>query len=276
MARKLRVQYPGAIYHVMNRGDHLEPIFRDEKDPELFLATLSESSTKADWQVHALCLMSNHFHIVLETPRGNLVEGMKWLLGTYTSRFNRKHQVFRHLFSGRYKGLPVDGSDSGYLNTACDYVSGGKLMRKTAERIQLPADCPTSKTMHMKRCECAPLTLYRHAGFSPSMPWPKCFRVNSARLCSNSTPLANFSSTENFNPLRTPPPSPRCWPSHGPGAGSFSPKVPSWDPSTSWTTSAATLTAWPSATRACAPSTPALARWSLPIKTTLTPIASRP
>ena len=66
--------------------------------------------------------MSNHFHIVLETPRGNLVEGMKWLLGTYTSRFNRKHQVFGHLFSGRYKALPVDGSGSGYLKTACDYV----------------------------------------------------------------------------------------------------------------------------------------------------------
>jgi putative transposase len=86
MARKLRVQYPGAIYHVMNRGDHLEPIFLDEKDPELFPATLSESSTKTDWQVHAFCLMGNHFHIVPETPGRNLVEGMKWLLGTCTSR----------------------------------------------------------------------------------------------------------------------------------------------------------------------------------------------
>lgn len=122
MARKLRLQYPGAIYHVMNRGDHSEAIFREDKDRELLAATLSEACEKTDWQVHALCLMSNHFHLVLETPRANLAEGMKWLLGTYTSRFNRKHHVFGHLFSGRYKALPVDASGTGYLKAACDYV----------------------------------------------------------------------------------------------------------------------------------------------------------
>jgi putative transposase len=122
MARKLRVQYPGAIYHVMNRGDPLEGIFRDDKDPELFLATLGEACAKADWQVHAFCLMSNHFHLVVETPRGNLAEGMKWLLGTYTSRFHCKHKLFGHLFSGRYKALPVDGSGTGYLKSAGDCV----------------------------------------------------------------------------------------------------------------------------------------------------------
>src|SRR6266404_5341079 len=68
MARKLRVQYPGAIYHVMNRGDHSESIFRDTHDPELFLATLSEACAKTDWQVHSFCLMSNHFHLVVEWP----------------------------------------------------------------------------------------------------------------------------------------------------------------------------------------------------------------
>ena len=94
MARKLRVQYPGAMYHVMSRGDHLEVIFRDGKDPDLFLATLEEACVKTDWQVHAYCLMSNHFHLVVETPRGNLAEGMKWLLGVYTARFNRRHRLF--------------------------------------------------------------------------------------------------------------------------------------------------------------------------------------
>ena len=69
MARKLRLQYPGAIYHVMNRGDHSEVIFREDRDRELLLATLSEACEKTDWQVHALCFMSNHFHLVLETPR---------------------------------------------------------------------------------------------------------------------------------------------------------------------------------------------------------------
>src|SRR5258706_12226514 len=66
--------------------------------------------------------MSNHFHLVLETPQPNLVAGMKWFLGVYTSRFNRRHKLFGHLFSGRYKALLVEGSGNGYLKTACDYV----------------------------------------------------------------------------------------------------------------------------------------------------------
>ena len=122
MARKLRLEYPGAIYHVMNRGDHREPIFRDDHDREQFLTTLGEACAKTGWQVHAWCLMGNHFHLVLETPQANLVAGMKWLLGVYTSRFNRRHKLFGHLFSGRYKSLIVDGRGNGYLRTVCDYV----------------------------------------------------------------------------------------------------------------------------------------------------------
>ena len=68
MARKLRVQYPGAIYHVMNRGDRRESIYEDDEDHSLFLETLGEACQKTDWQVHAWCLMSNHFHLVIETP----------------------------------------------------------------------------------------------------------------------------------------------------------------------------------------------------------------
>jgi len=122
MARKLRVQYPGAIYHVINRGDRREPIFVDDADRRRFLETLAEACAKARWQVHAYCLMGNHFHLVLETPLANLVVGMKWFLGTYTSRFNRRHKLFGHLFSGRYKAMLVDGSGHGYLRTVCDYV----------------------------------------------------------------------------------------------------------------------------------------------------------
>jgi REP-associated tyrosine transposase len=122
MARKLRVEYPGAVYHVINRGDRREPIFLDEEDRRRFLDTLAEACAKTGWQVHALCLMDNHFHLVVETPQGNLVAGMKWFLGTYTGRFNRRHKLFGHLFSGRYKALVVDGSGNGYLKTVCDYV----------------------------------------------------------------------------------------------------------------------------------------------------------
>jgi REP element-mobilizing transposase RayT len=89
MARKLRVEYAGAIYHLMNRGDRQEPICRDDRDRQQFLDTLGEAGGKTGWQVHALCLMPNHFHLVLETPRANLVAGMKWFLGTDTGRLNR-------------------------------------------------------------------------------------------------------------------------------------------------------------------------------------------
>ena len=122
MARKLRVEYPGAIYHLMNRGDRREPIFQDDPDRRRFLETLTKACTKTEWQVHAYGLMGNHFHLVVETPRSNLVAGMKWLLGTYTSRFNRRHKLFGHLFSGRYKSLIVDGTGTGSLHTVCDYV----------------------------------------------------------------------------------------------------------------------------------------------------------
>jgi len=106
----------------MNRGDRREPIFKDDEDRNSFISTLGEACGKTGWQVHALCLMGNHFHLVVETPQANLVAGMKWFLGTYTGRFNRRHKVFGHLFSGRYKALVVEGSGSGYLKTVCDYV----------------------------------------------------------------------------------------------------------------------------------------------------------
>jgi REP element-mobilizing transposase RayT len=116
------VEYPGAIYHIMNRGDRREPIFIDDADRQRFVQTLGEVCAKTGWQVHAYVFMPNHFHLVVETPQPNLVAGMKWFLGTYTNRFNRRHKLFGHLFSGRYKSLLVDGSGSGYLKSVCDYV----------------------------------------------------------------------------------------------------------------------------------------------------------
>ena len=83
MARKLRIQYAGAIYHVMNRGGRREAIFEDDKDRERLLETLTEACEKSSWQVHAYCLMSNHFHLVIETPQPNLVVGMKLLFGNW-------------------------------------------------------------------------------------------------------------------------------------------------------------------------------------------------
>jgi REP element-mobilizing transposase RayT len=90
MARQLRVEDPGAIYHVMNRGDRREPVFKDDLDRQRFLLTLGQACAKTAWQVHAFRLMENHFQLVLETPLANLVAGMKWILGTYPSCFNRR------------------------------------------------------------------------------------------------------------------------------------------------------------------------------------------
>ena len=111
MPRAMRVEYPGAIYHVMDRGDRQD-----------LLKTLAEACRKTDWQVHAYCLMRNHFHLVVETPSANLVEGMRWFLSAYTIRLNHRQKLFGHVFSGRYKALIVEGSGNGYLKTACDYV----------------------------------------------------------------------------------------------------------------------------------------------------------
>ena len=122
MPRKLRMEYPGAIYHVINRGDRREDIFRDDADRTRFLEALGEACAKAGWHVLAYCLMPNHFHLVVETPQGNLVAGMKWFLGVYTKRFNIRHKGCGHLFAGRYKALVVEGSGDGYLRTVCDYV----------------------------------------------------------------------------------------------------------------------------------------------------------
>ncbi len=140
MPRALRIEYPGAIYHVMNRGDHREPIFRDDFDRRRFLLTLGETCGKANWQIHAYCLMLNHFHLVIETPEANLVAGMRWFLSAYTARFNRRHKLFGHLFSGRYKALIVDGSGNGYFQTVCEYVHLNPVRAKLLRTEQKLSD----------------------------------------------------------------------------------------------------------------------------------------
>ena len=122
MPRQPRIEYEGAIYHLMNRGNRGDEIVRSDEDRKLFVATLAEACEKCGWEVHAWCLMGNHFHLVIETPLGNLVTGMKWFLGAYTLRFNARHRTRGHLFSGRYKSLLIDERDAHYLRVVCDYV----------------------------------------------------------------------------------------------------------------------------------------------------------
>ncbi|WP_372794434.1 transposase [Pontiella sp.] len=122
MPRKPRVEFEGAIYHIMSRGNHQEAIYRDDKDCEIFLDTLDEACGRAGWRIHAFILMGNHYHLLLETPEPNLVAGMKWLQGTYTQRFNSRHKLWGHLLQGRYKALLVDGSGGDYFLTVSNYI----------------------------------------------------------------------------------------------------------------------------------------------------------
>lgn len=121
MPRKPRIEFAGAIYHVMSRGNRQEPIYRDDRDCEMFLDTLDEACSRTGWCIHAFVLMGNHYHLLLETPEPNLVAGMKWLQGTYTQRFNARHKLWGHLLQGRYKALMVDGGD-GYFSTVGNYI----------------------------------------------------------------------------------------------------------------------------------------------------------
>jgi len=120
MARKARVEFAGATYHVMCRGNRQQVIFKDPKDYERFLDTLGEVSERNGWLIHAFVLMNNHYHLLLETPEPNLVDGMRWFQSTYTQRYNARHREWGHLFQGRYKALPVDQGE--YFRTVADYI----------------------------------------------------------------------------------------------------------------------------------------------------------
>ncbi|MCP5519766.1 MAG: transposase [Verrucomicrobiales bacterium] len=135
MPRQLRIEYPGAICHVMSGGDRREDIFHDEEDRQEFLKTLAEACQKADFQLHAYCLMHNHFHLVVETPNGNLVAGMRWLLSSYTLRLNHRRKFFGQVFSGgRVSEARISGLDcwSGSSGKNCNVWVGRERTWKGA------------------------------------------------------------------------------------------------------------------------------------------------
>ena len=122
MARKPLIEFAGAVYHVISRGDRGEAIYHDDEDQRLFLQFLGEVCDRTGWLIHAFVGMTNHYHLLLETPEANLVVGMKWLQGTYTQRFNRRHRLRGHLFQGRYKALLIDGEEPGHFLQASSYI----------------------------------------------------------------------------------------------------------------------------------------------------------
>ena len=122
MPRQVRIEFSGAVYHVMCRGDRGEDIFRDDGDREMMVATLVETIGRTGWRVHAWVWMTNHYHLLVETPEPNLVSGMTWFQATYTTRFNARHQLRGHLFGGRYKAILVDSQAGPYFRTLLDYI----------------------------------------------------------------------------------------------------------------------------------------------------------
>ena len=122
MARKVRVEFEGATYHVMCRGDRRENISEDDMDRARFLETLGEVCQRTGWKIHAYVLMTNHYHWLLETPAANLVAGMRWFQSCYTARYNRRHRKAGHLFQGRYKAMLVEPGQNAYFATVADYI----------------------------------------------------------------------------------------------------------------------------------------------------------
>ena len=122
MARSLRIEFKGAFYHVMARGNQKKDIFFDDEDRWSFLQTLQEARDRTGWGVHAWVLMNNHYHLLLQTPHANLVEGMKWLQNAYTRRLNGRHRLWGTVFGDRYKAVLVEGESRNYLSTLLDYI----------------------------------------------------------------------------------------------------------------------------------------------------------
>ena len=129
MARPLRIEYDGAIYHVTSRGNEGKNIFKDDEDRLLFLNTLKKVNEKYNWLCHAYCLMNNHYHLVIETPDGNLSKGMRQLNGVYTQSLNKRHNRVGHVFQGRYKAILI--SKESHLLETCQYVVLNPVRAKT-------------------------------------------------------------------------------------------------------------------------------------------------
>ena len=120
MARPLRIEFPGAVYHITSRGNERKKIFWDDQDRELYLARLDQIHERFHWHVHAYVLMSNHCHLLVETPMANLSRGMRQLNGVYTQEFNRRHGRVGHLFQGRFKAILVE--EDNYLLEVSRYI----------------------------------------------------------------------------------------------------------------------------------------------------------
>ncbi|HDO21625.1 MAG TPA: transposase, partial [Nitrospirae bacterium] len=132
MARPLRIEYPGAFYHITSRGNERKDIFKSARDREKFLSYLESSTQRYGAVIHVYCLMTNHYHLLLETPLGNLSQIMRHINGAYTTYFNTRRQRSGHLFQGRYKAIVVDADE--YAEELSRYIHLNPVRAGIVER----------------------------------------------------------------------------------------------------------------------------------------------
>ncbi len=139
MTRPLRVEYPGAFYHVMHRGNYGSAIFKSTRDREKLFEYFAKAVERYKLKIHTYCLMTNHYHLLIETPVPNLSKAIKWINGSYAMYFNRKRELSGHLFQGRYKALLIDADE--YLKHLSRYIH---LNPVRAAMVESPKDYPWS------------------------------------------------------------------------------------------------------------------------------------
>ena len=166
MARPLRIEYAGAVYHITSRGNEKKAVFKSDQDRINFLNTLQHVKKRYNWICHAYCLMDNHYHLLIETPDGNLAIGMRQLNGVYTQLFNKLHGRTGHLFQGRYKSILIQ-KDS-HLLEVCRYVVLNPVRAKMVE-------APEAWKWSSYRA-----TAGREAAI-PALPWSGCWDSSAGR-----------------------------------------------------------------------------------------------
>lgn len=192
MARMLRIQYEGALYHVINRGNYRRDVFGTIGAAQAFEQTLAETCLRYQWRLHAYVIMRNHFHFALETPQPNLVDGMHWLQGTFATRFNRFRGERGHLFQGRYQALLVE--DAAALARVIHYIHLNPIRAKIVE----PAACLSFRWGSLRRLRLQPRpswlsveALLSQMGITDSIAgWDK-YAVYLANLAANATEQEN-------------------------------------------------------------------------------------
>lgn len=132
MARPLRIEYDGALYHVTSRGNARKAIYKDDEDRKIFLDILAKVNNRYNWICHAYCLMNNHYHLMIETPDGNLSKGMRQLNGVYTQLYNKRHHRVGHIFQGRYKAILIQKES--HLLEVSRYVELNPVRAKAVKR----------------------------------------------------------------------------------------------------------------------------------------------